>query len=313
MVTTQSSTSGWRKLLNPSEQGIVIAFDKNYANYARVLISQILKFTPAGIEIYAITPNDEEIHEIVKEFSTRARPVIHIPLDFTNYVAILPIISHFTISMYSRLFIPTLLPDRISQSFYIDIDVLIRGNLEELFEKRIEASIGAVAANSEFPHLKTRVAKEDTFYSGMLIINHKRWKEENIFEKCMQIVRNGQESLVYPDNDLLVLVMNRNGNRDWQDIPIEYNYMAYLSKKSDTRILEPLIVHFPGSSKPWNTPFGGRYAREWRASARRTGRIPKLSPGNYIAFSIQTLKNLSYKCVKIIFRLEWKLLTKTGK
>ena len=289
-------------MISHNQQAIVIAFDKKYENYAKILLFQLIRHTPNGIAIYLLTPSDEDFSQTLTEFSVFQRTITNIPIDFHDYIEILPVVSHFTLSMYSRLFIPTLLPEMIIQSFYIDIDVLIRGDISQLFDEQISASIGAVAANSDFPHLKTKVPIGNTFYSGMLIINHVRWREEDILEQCLEIVRTGNENLVYPDNDLLVLVMNRDELPDWQRIDLKYNYMSYLAKSTKTKIDQPLIVHFPGSNKPWNTPFGGRYAREWRAVARANKNVPRLKLNTYLFYFYEWLKSRFFRTVLPLYR-----------
>ena len=277
-------------MISSEEQAIVISFDKNYYNYARVLIRQLSKFTPGGISIFLMTPAHDSVAGIIEEFSNSNRLLVHITVEYEEYEKILPEVSHLTISMYARLFIPKLLPDTITQSFYIDIDVLIRRDISELFSERLEGIVGAVAANSEFPHLSVKIPKENTFYAGMLVINHIRWESEKILDRCLSIAKSGNENLAYPDNDLLVLVLNQTEENCWERIPIEYNYMAFLEKSRKTRVPDPSIVHFPGASKPWNSPYGGKYAREWRRVAHQTKGIHRLKPGDYSRYLLQDIK-----------------------
>lgn len=287
-------------MTNIETQAVVISFDLNYKSYAKFLVRQLDLFIPKEIDIYMITPDDVFADEITKEFQYSSRKVIHIPFNYDRYRSALIEVSHLTISMYARLFIPELLPESVIQSLYVDIDVLIVDSLDEIFTLKLENTLGAVSAGSKFPHLTVDIPAENTFYAGLLIINHKEWKSKQILKKCLDLAANGLENLVYPDNDLLVMVLNEDENPDWQPIPLEYNYMNYLDLDPLTRISNPHIVHFPGKDKPWNSPFGGRYAREWRKRYKSQSPEFSISVKMYKSVIVQNVKNKLYK---ILFKL----------
>ncbi len=282
---------------NLETQAVVISFDLNYKSYAHFLVRQIDLFTPKDIEIYMITPDDVFADDIIEEFAVLSRKVTHIPFNYDKYRVALVEVSHLTISMYARLFIPEVLPDSVVQSLYIDIDVLILDSIEEIFSLKLEKTLGAVGAGSKFPHLSVDIPAEDTFYAGLLIINHKQWKSKQILKKCLDLASQGIENLVYPDNDLLVMVLNEDETPDWQPIPIEYNYMNYLERESRTKVSNPHIIHFPGKDKPWNSPFGGRYAREWRRRFKVQTPDFSISWKMYRATFIQITKDKVYKFI----------------
>jgi lipopolysaccharide biosynthesis glycosyltransferase len=273
----------------------VISFDDNYKEYAKSLLKKLDEFTPKDIEFILITPIDTNLFDLSLDLLLPDRKFLQIPIDYRIYETSLPVVSHFTMSMYARLFIPSLLPSRVTQSLYLDIDVLVRSDLTELFEFEINTAVGAVAAESTFSHLSVPLSADQTFYAGLLIINHKIWQKDEVLQRCLDIATLGQETLSYPDNDLLVMVLNTPGKKNWESIPTTYNYMAYLDKDPTKKIKSPKIVHFPGKDKPWNAPFGGKYARQWRSDFKEIRPDFKLPLQKYNNYLIGRIKNFIYK------------------
>ena len=247
---------------------LVVSFDDNYIPYAKFLLSSLNKYAPKEIEFFLLTPIETEIEELELSIILGERKSSHIPIDYHGLNKDLPVLGHFTLSMYGRLFIPELLPKRIKQSLYLDIDVLVRGSLNELFELPLVKPIAAVAAKSACDHLSLPIDASSTFFSGLLLINHSEWRSNQILSRCLDIINSDKEVLTYPDNDLLIIVCNTPIKRNWTEISPKYNYMSYWENEKSYKIQSPLIIHFPGSDKPWNSPFGGKYARQWRKEFR---------------------------------------------
>lgn len=279
---------------------LVVSFDDNYKPFANFLLFCLDKFVPSEIAFFLFTPSDTKIDKSELNKISAQRKITHIPIEYGKIDKVLPVVGHFTLSMYGRLLIPKLLPQEVEQSLYLDIDVLVRNDLEELFKIKISKPIGAVAAQSTFSHLVEPLDECDTFYSGLLLINHLEWRKSDIFNRCLKIIEIGKEKLSYPDNDLLVIALNTPKKGNWQELPIVYNYMNYNEKSETRRVKNPSIVHFPGADKPWNSPFGGKYAREWRREFRRFDENFRLTPRSYVNFIYRRVKDLSYN--KIFLR-----------
>ena len=122
--------------------------------------------------------------------------------------------------------------------------------LDELFE--IELGNHLVAA------AKIVFGLEDRFNAGVLLINNKLWKEENIQKQCIEITNNEHETL--PEADQTVL--NRLCSNRYIVLDDRYNFQIGYDRLAEQRkqyfILEkslnplPAIIHYLSDDKPWN-------------------------------------------------------------
>ena len=186
---------------------------------------------------------------------------------------------------YLRLLIPEILPDT-DKCVYLDCDMLCYGDLTELFEIDLRNKIIAASPderalmrklhfkgkklNKDFWH--EYGAEECYFNAGLLVINLKKWRKENITAKCIDYLN--RYDVKFPDQDVLNMILFD----QVQFIPITWNFnteirevlqqrKSNLAGKSDylKKIIQPVIenqtlkvnvYHYYGQPKPWwSVPF----------------------------------------------------------
>ena len=126
---------------------VVLCCDDNYLPFARVLVKDIHSQSP-NLPIYILIPEGSTrsklspFHDIVN--------FVEIKLDMhENY---LNRSSHISISTYLRLFIPEFLPSHIQDFLYLDIDLLLLGSVEEIFEIKSDFAFNMVPAEGRLTH-----------------------------------------------------------------------------------------------------------------------------------------------------------------
>ena len=133
---------------------------------------------------------------------------------------------------------------------YLDSDVIVTRNLNDLF--KIELGNHLVAA------AKVVYGLEDRFNAGVLLINNKLWKAENIQKQCIDITNNEHETLIEADQT----VLNRLCGQRYIVLDDTYNFQIGYDRLAEERkqyfILEkslnplPAIIHYLSDDKPWN-------------------------------------------------------------
>lgn len=96
---------------------------------------------------------------------------------------------------------------------YLDCDIIVRHSIAKLYDIDIEDYLlGAVYHNDKlsvnngaFKRLHIPV-EQGYFNAGVLLINLKKWREEHIYEKSIEFLRNNSESIVNHDQDVLNVV-----------------------------------------------------------------------------------------------------------
>lgn len=185
---------------------------------------------------------------------------------------------------YSRLFITELLPKHVDRVLYVDSDIIVHSNLENIYNMKINKGIAAVidvwpAVYNE----KIGLHKEDIYYSaGVQLIDLKYMREHKCQEKIWDYmnVMNRQYRLF--DQDIMNILFHDTITR----MPLECNLMGVnrlysirqikeLSQKNETTfyteeeqkeaLKNPKIFHFAGDffGKPWVFPYANEYTKEW--------------------------------------------------
>lgn len=183
----------------------------------------------------------------------------------------LPTRKRFSEAMYLRLLIPALLP-RADRAIYLDCDVLVEADLAELAETDISDALLAAARDPVIPTVSSPEGlpnyhelglAPDTpyFNSGVLLLNLKQWREENVTASVFEYVRRHADLVRWPDQDGL----NAVAAGRWVELDPRWN-----TPPQEAGPRAPRVVHFLGWAKPWNTFGIGPAGERWRQCLRRS-------------------------------------------
>ncbi|WP_328514410.1 glycosyltransferase, partial [Streptococcus suis] len=98
---------------------------------------------------------------------------------------------------YARFFIPKFVEE--DKVLYLDSDLVVTRSLDGLFAKDIEDYYLAAA--------KIGYGLEERFNAGVLLINNRRWKDEQIMEHLLEVVSQEHQNLTEADQSVLNMVI----------------------------------------------------------------------------------------------------------
>lgn len=160
--------------------------------------------------------------------------------------------DYFTLTIYFRLFIPVMF-SQYDKAIYIDSDVVLLGDIAELFDTDIgENLIGACADKSvvDIPELANYmenaigVNKYHYINSGVLLMNLKSLREEGLDAHFLNLLNTYHFDCIAPDQDYLnAICYGRIHFLDevWDTMPNE----------SNPPLEHPKLIHYNLFSKPW--------------------------------------------------------------
>ena len=247
---------------------IVTFFDNNLEIQAAILIHNIARLSrdsrPISLYIFVIGKTDVDFKAEAENLKTQS---------FTLHVEYLENPENFIddrryshLATAYRLLLGDLLPD-INRVIYIDIDILILGDLERLFDTSLEGNVlGASPAWSmeqararnvnlglsglalQMPagqYLDDIIGMKDCIYfnAGVLLIDLELWRNKKIKEQCFQFFENNL-LLLFTDQDALNHVLRKNVyflDEGWNFEPS--------SLRGNPKNVS--IIHFTGQ-KPWD-------------------------------------------------------------
>lgn len=163
-------------------------------------------------------------------------------------------------SMYLRLFAPSLVP--AAKVIYLDSDMVVQQNLEELWE--IDMRTFPLAAVTELgtTFAEGRLRYKDVwkvqgldpdvshFNSGLLVLDLELWRREGLSQAVFDNVYANRNHYRYPDQDALNAVFHQN----WLELETKWNYQITYEDLKFTPIpaRDVAIFHYSTPFKPWS-------------------------------------------------------------
>ena len=188
----------------------------------------------------------------------------------------------------ARLFLDKLLPDDINRILYLDGDTLVLKDISNFYNIDLgDKVLGMCPEPTVDKERRKFLALGEVPYhnSGVLLIDLKRWRREEIGKKVIDFYKLHDGKLFAPDQDAL----NGALNKDIATLSISYNYfniydtypyriLKQLSFPSDfiskNEFLEikksPSIIHYLGEERPWRKGNTHRFVKQYLDYQNRT-------------------------------------------
>ena len=238
---------------------VALAFDQNFLTPFYVLLTSIFQNNANNKIIYhaiASGVNQPERSKITLFVQQHKGEIYFYDIDEKQAQKFsLPEYSHVSAATYYRLFLIGLVPPEIEKLLYIDTDIVVIGNLAELYAIDIQSVPVAAVVDAKITN-RPELGILDTntyFNAGVLLINLPLWNSQKISEKAIRYLNEHSQKIVFHDQDALNAVLMNN----WIPISNRFNLTfhdtpEYLPKKKFQKFLkDKVIVHYTTQNKPW--------------------------------------------------------------
>ena len=246
---------------------IVSASDDTYAIPLGVMLTSLFENTRERERI-AVTVldggisyiNREKLSRIAEKYRGTLRFLMVNDHPFRDCVSL----GHLTRITYYRLAIPDVLEAAITRVVYLDCDLIVRDDITGLWAADISACHLAavvdegVESGNVCSDTKSRLgipAGSTVFNAGVMVMNLERWRADAMHLKILDfIVKNPGKIRLADQDGLNVFLYDK-----WLRLPPRWNQQTVLYTTIETHkepafrdaIDNPAIIHFTGSSKPW--------------------------------------------------------------
>lgn len=250
---------------------IVLASDANYAvPMAVAMCSAVANCDRSSrLEFHVIQSNiGAEMRRKIEyslELAGSPQATIHW-LEASPLLKELPIAHrNHTALIYARLLIPTLLPRQIEKALYLDSDLVVCGNIQELWNTPLDGRtvlaardrIGFIGARSGIAnHRELGIPAEAPYFnSGVLLLDLPKWRETRTTERVFCHLEKYRNIIRMEDQEALNAVLfgewgELNFGWNWQ-IPWREYRLHRATPTWDPQTKRREIVHFTTSEKPW--------------------------------------------------------------
>lgn len=237
---------------------IFYACDDNFVKYTIVSLRSLIDNANKNrqYEVYVLNSN---ISDCMKEetYKLKTKNVNVTFVDVKDQLERigkrLPLRDYYSKTTYFRMFIAEMFPE-YDKAVYIDSDTVVTGDVSELFDT--ELGVNYVGACHEQVMCQTEVFGNYTekvmginrynyFNAGVLLINTKKFRENNVFEKFLKLL-NEYDFVVTQDQDYLNVICHNKVL--WLDQGWNLEVYGKLPVKENCA----KIIHYIMVSKPWH-------------------------------------------------------------
>ena len=279
------------------KNGLNIAFtiDDDYVCHFTIALTSLLENNPNNIQrvfvVHSIKDN-KLLQKNLDFFKDKySQNVEQIYIDDKQLIS-LPVKSYISTASYYRLMLSDLLPSNIDKVLYLDCDIIVNGDLSKLldlhFSQQIETSDEYISNNNlsdidyylyavdqeyhmeSFSRLdKAKFTGEKYFNAGVLYINLKKWRANNVTEKLLENATKYKTILESQDQD----VLNITFENFWGELSYTYNAWKHdknAIEKNGLSVNEIKIIHYIGPIKPWHIQCKHPYKKVYRKYFNKT-------------------------------------------
>ena len=244
---------------------IACAADNNYAQHTFVMLTSLFennKINSIHIHFLSADFNDSNklnIENLVKEYQ---QTFTFYQLDeeiFKNFY----ISQHISYAAYYRIVIPHVIKSEVTKILYLDTDIIVCKNILELWNTNIGNNVlGAIKEPSFTEFERINIPPTNHYFnSGILIMNITEWREKNLTQIILTFIKLQHSNLTFWDQDALNAILSS----QWKPLPPKWNQQSaifelprkklievYGEKELNEALSDPCIIHYTGSSKPWD-------------------------------------------------------------
>lgn len=249
---------------------ILFTTNNNYLVHVFETIRSLETDNPGNHQIYIISNDvkDEDITKYKKFLKYEHHfEVINITDEDLKGA---PISKRYPRVIYYRLFAAQLLPETIDKILYLDPDIIVKGNLDELYQMEMHDNLFVGSSNIKgfllrFNQVKNGARKNYQYINtGVLLMNLKEMRKVIKSTDIYTFIKNKKYVLTLPDQDIINALY---GNRIITVDALKYNlsdraitlYNLKHRKKIDMHWVKEntIIIHYLGRNKPWKDNYRG--------------------------------------------------------
>lgn len=247
--------------MNKNTIPIFFASDDNYIPFLSVAISSLLENASKEYDYDIIILTSGLKDENMQKIKAYEKDGVNIRFEdvrpkVKNIVEdlALRLRDYYSVSIYYRLFIPSLYPE-YKKAIYLDADIVLVDDIAKMYNEDLNgylvASVTDDVVNSheafkKYSEEMIGIRPEKYFNSGVLLMNLEEFRKEKIEEKFLHLLGKYNFDVICPDQDYLNFLCKgkvKYLDKGWDRMPLP-------DEMFDDNNLH--LIHYNNFHKPWN-------------------------------------------------------------
>lgn len=181
-----------------------------------------------------------------------------IPVDASK-VAGVPVWGRMPVSTYFKLLVPDVLDAGVARAIWLDCDLLVTGDLSELWDIDLKGMPVAAVQDKLVPLASSRggiASRAEAgipdgakyFNAGVMIVDVDQWRVRRVTAQALDHLTRRWKSVVFWDQEGLNVALAGM----WMELDEKWNCNVSLpGNRTGRGNPDPAILHFAGMLKPW--------------------------------------------------------------
>ena len=238
---------------------IFFSTDNNYIPFLDVTIRSLIANASRDYKYHIVVLNtglDEERISKIEELEDENFQIDFADISYAvkDIEYKLPNEQHFGLATWYRLFIQSLFP-QYEKIIYIDCDLIVEGDISELYNTDLEGNYIAGVVEHWILHspvfsyyTKEAVGIDSKYYinAGVAVMDLNKFRENQIEQKFVDLINTYNFDVIDPDQSYLNYLCQ--GKIKY--LPFEWNRTPLENVECEN----PKIIHYALGMKPWHVP-----------------------------------------------------------
>lgn len=173
-------------------------------------------------------------------------------------------IKYISVETYYRYIIADIAPN-LNKALYLDADLVVNGNLNELYDIDLENNYCAGVKDkfieeTDYKNTLGLSPNETYINAGVLLLNLSRMRKDNVSEKLLSNTNKLAEQIEYQDQDIINITFRG----QIKEVDSRYNFASSNVIREKSKIKEAMIIHYTGPIKPWNKNCKHKLRNLWK-------------------------------------------------
>lgn len=247
--------------MNSQPMHVAFCVNDGYAQYIMVTIKGLLENNSNPIVIHVLSDYISERNVARLKDLVSSYPFAELNVVIVDDSKLRGLKDTWTIYTWYRVLLPEILDKDVHRVLYLDADVLVAGNIGELF--RLDMTGKAIAGTIDFQSKDISTYKrcgyepeKEYVCAGIMLMNLDYWRKHDIANQVVRWGRDNNDRIQFPDQDSI----NYNCRNAKILLPLKYDIVDgffhddYYYKNYPQELREcvesPVIIHYAGQA-PW--------------------------------------------------------------
>ncbi len=258
---------------------ILLTLNKTYVNIMRVLLCSLGQSNPdEDFDVYvAHSSLDADDIAALRTFAKKTGKIniIDVPVKKDRFSAF-PSNERWPKEACYRIFAATLLPESVDRVLYLDPDIVINGNIRDLYDLNLDGYCFAACSHMFLPmqifnRIRLNMTSKALYInSGVILFNLDFMRRDFDENKVYDFVKRNRSRLFLFDQDILNAMYCKKTlyidplrfNLDERYFKLTNSVITCAKKVSFDEIRKnAIVIHFCGKNKPWNPDYTGAFGK----------------------------------------------------